>query len=308
MDWPLLLGNITVLIIAFCSLIYAARCYALNRTWANFFILRTLVGCLIAEICSLFSLQLNLWSQIVTIQITFTLAMIGTLSQSILSVYRFAIFEKVLPKWTVPFLQFKRYAAFFVICFIIHFIPLSIVLYPGLDVVRTEPQIIVAVTTAWFWYVLWQVFDFGLCFWSLILAFKIKKSMLAKKPLSAVQRKYFILCVAALICLLISDIAFWPRMTDLIQNTLKYDGIFDERAVPELKIAAPLMVLHISMSFVYLHLNIQFISSSREVKETTTAPVSQRSAGPAPSNVVVASESAPPPAIPVPNDTTAEMT
>jgi hypothetical protein len=58
------------------------------------------------------------------IQIIFTLAMIGTLSQTIcLSVYRFAIFKDVLPQWTVPFLQFKRYAAFFVVCFFLHFIP-----------------------------------------------------------------------------------------------------------------------------------------------------------------------------------------
>jgi hypothetical protein len=149
------------------------------------------------------------------IQIIFTLAMIGTLSQTIcLSVYRFAIFKDVLPQWTVPFLQFKRYAAFFVVCFFLHFIPLSIVLYPTLNVVQTQLQIIVAVATAWFWYILWQVFDVGLCLWSLILAFKIKRNMLTKKPLSAIQKKYFSFCVTALVCLLISDIAFWPRMVD----------------------------------------------------------------------------------------------
>jgi hypothetical protein len=266
-DGVLLFGNVAILLIVICSLAYAITCYKARRSWPNFFIVRALMGCLIAQISNIFSLQFNLWSQTITIQLEYTLGAVGTLSQLILSVYRFAIFKDVLPPWTAPFLIFKRYAAFFGVFFLLYFIPLSVILFRPLSETRTPIQVMIAYVFIWIWYVLWQVCDFGLCLWSLFLSFKVKKGLLAKQSFSAHQRKYFVLCVVTIVCLLISDIVFWPSMYKMIEVGYQIGGVLDQRVIPELIIAAPMMILHIAISFVFLHFNIRFVSSSQDLKE-----------------------------------------
>jgi hypothetical protein len=91
--------------------------------------------------------------------------------------------------------------------------------------------------------------------------------MLARQQLSYVQKKYFLLCIVTIVCLLISDIVFWPSMVDQMQGGYARGRVFDERAVPQLRVAAPMMILHISVSFVFLHFNVKFVSSSRNYKE-----------------------------------------
>jgi hypothetical protein len=265
-DGGLLFANIVVLLIVIASTVYAALCYKKRRSWANVFILRGLIGTILAQVCNIFGLQFHLWSHDVTIKIEYTLCAVGTLSQTMLSLYRFSIFKDVLPIWTSEFLQFKRYAIFIGTVFVVFFIPYSILLYSSSDFRRSSSLILFAHITAWMWYLLWQIFDFGLGIWSLILAFKIKSGLLAKEPMTKRQSRFFFLCIGVLTCILISDVCFWPSMYDLIETIPQRKGIFDEQVLPYLKVATTTMALHISVSFVYLQLIVRFIASSRNKK------------------------------------------
>jgi hypothetical protein len=272
----LLFLNLVVLLFVILSLIYAARCYKKRRSWVNFFILRSLVGCLIGQLCNILSIQFNLWSHTITAKIVTALLAIGTFSQTMLSVYRFSIFKDVLPKWTASFLKLKRFGPSIGTLFLVHAIPLLSVLFVKLD--GDHPQVVATYITSWMWYSFWQLVDFGLGIWSLILAVSIKQGLVAKQPLTRSQRKYFILCVASLVCLLISDIFFWPNMFESLETLFK-QGAFDDQVAPQMRIMIPTFVMHIAVSFVYLHLSVKFIASSRNAKDVVPAAGSAGSSG-----------------------------
>eukprot|EP00475_Leptophrys_vorax_P040590 TRINITY_DN7553_c0_g1_i1.p1 TRINITY_DN7553_c0_g1~~TRINITY_DN7553_c0_g1_i1.p1 ORF type:complete len:161 (+),score=30.19 TRINITY_DN7553_c0_g1_i1:59-484(+) len=95
-------------------------------------------------------------------------------------------------------------------------------------------------------------------------ATKVKRGMMMKQPLSPNQLRYFWMCISCLVFLVISDIVTWPNLGEQLTFVKIYGGEFDGRSVQYLKISCPSYIVHISISFVYLHVIVRFVLSSRQ--------------------------------------------